>query len=111
MRNFLKLLFALMLLAMLAMTTAASLDRGLFEAVGDLWNHLWFKATLMDAYLGFLTFYLWVAYKERRYRGRILWFVFIMCFGNIAMATYVLIQLFRMAPGETMETLLTKRVT
>ncbi|MGD8229676.1 MAG: DUF1475 family protein [Desulfobacteraceae bacterium] len=111
MQNFLKLLFALMLLAMLAMTTAASFDRGLFEAFGDLWNHLWFKATLMDAYLSFLTFYLWVAYKERRYRARILWFVLIMCFGNIAMATYVLIQLFRMAPGETMETLLTKRVT
>ncbi len=111
MQNFLKLLFALMLLSMLAVTTAASLDRGLFEAVGDLWNHLWFKATLMDAYFGFLTFYVWVAYKERHNRARILWFVLIMCFGNIAMATYVLIQLFRMAPGESMETLLTKRVT
>lgn len=111
MQNFLKLLFALMLLAMLAMTTAASLDRGVFQALGDLWTDLWFKATLMDAYFGFITFYVWVAYKERRNRARILWFVLIMCFGNIAMATYVLIQLFRMVPGESMETLLAKRVT
>jgi hypothetical protein len=111
MQNFLKLLFALMLLAMLAMTTAASLHRGVFQALGDLWTDLWFKATLMDAYFGFITFYVWVAYKERRNRARILWFVLIMCFGNIAMATYVLIQLFRMVPGESMETLLAKRVT
>lgn len=100
-----------MLLAMLAMTTAASLHRGVFQALGDLWTDLWFKATLMDAYFGFITFYVWVAYKERRNRARILWFVLIMCFGNIAMATYVLIQLFRMVPGESMETLLAKRVT
>jgi hypothetical protein len=111
MQGFLKLLFALMLLAMIAMTTAASLDRGVFLALGDLWKDLWFKATLMDAYFGFITFYVWVAYKERRNLARILWFVLIMCFGNIAIATYVLIQLFRMAPGESMETLLTKRVT
>ncbi|MGD9032741.1 MAG: DUF1475 family protein [Desulfobacteraceae bacterium] len=111
MQSFLKFLFALMLVAMLAMTTAASLDRGVFQALGDLWKDLWFKATLMDAYFSFITFYVWVAYKERRNLARILWFVLIMCFGNIAMATYVLIQLFRMAPGESMETLLTKRVT
>ena len=111
MLNFLKCLFALILLAMLAMTTAASLDRGVFQALADLWADLWFKATLMDAYFGFITFYVWVAYKEQRNRSRILWFVLIMCFGNIAMATYVLIQLFRMAPGESMETLLTRKVT
>ena len=100
-----------MLVAMLAMTTAASLDRGVFQALGDLWKDLWFKATLMVAYFGFVTFYVWVAYKEVRNFARILWFILIMCFGNIAMATYLLIQLFRMAPGESMETLLTKRVT
>ena len=110
MQNFLKFLFTLILLAMLAITTMASLDRGVFQALGDLWTDLWFKATLMDAYFGFLTFYVWVAYKERSNRARILWFTLIMCFGNIAMAIYVLIQLFRMTPDEPMETLLTKKV-
>jgi len=110
MQNFLKFLFTLILLAMLAITTMASLDRGVFQALGDLWTDLWFKATLMDAYFGFLTFYVWVAYKERSNRARILWFILIMCFGNIAMAIYVLIQLFRMTPDEPMETLLTKKV-
>jgi hypothetical protein len=90
---------------------SSNLGRGVFQAVGDLWPELWFKATLMDAYFGFLTFYVWVAYKERRNLARILWFVLIMCFGNIAIATYVLILLFRMAPGDSMETLLTKRVS
>ena len=109
MQNLLKLLFGFMLLAMLAVTIAASLDRGVFQALGDLWADLWFKATLLDAYFGFITFYLWVAYKEQRIFAKIMWFVLIMCFGNIAMAVYMLIQLFRMAPNEPMETLLLKR--
>jgi hypothetical protein len=75
-----------------------------------LWPHLWFKATLLDAYLGFLIFYLWVAYKERRTASRIIWFVLITGLGNMAAASYVLLQLYRMAPGDSIETLLAKKV-
>jgi len=110
MLNLLKVIFALILTAMLSMTIVASMDRGLFQAVGELWPNPWFKATLLDAYLGFLTFYLWVAYKERRMVAKMVWFILIMGLGNIAMSAYVLIQLHRMAPGEAFETLLTRKV-
>jgi hypothetical protein len=106
MLNVLKVLFFLVLLAMLAVTTLASLDRGVFEAGADLWSDSWFRATLADAYFGFLAVYLWIAYKEKTWGRRIVWFVLLMLLGNIAIAVYVLMQLFRLPPGATMEDLL-----
>ena len=72
---------------------AARIERGILEAGRELISDRWFQATLFDAYFGFITFYVWVAYKERTVWSRILWFLLIMCLGNIAMATYMLIQL------------------
>ncbi len=109
MRIVLKLLFVLILLGMLAITTAASLQQGIVPAARNLWPDLWFRATLLDAYFGFLTFYVWVFYKEQRPRTRAAWFVLIMCLGNIAMAVYVLVQLHRLEPGAPLATLLTRR--
>lgn len=105
----LKILFTLILLAMLAVTRLASFDRGVFEAGSDLWSDPWFRATLADAYLGFLTVYFWIAYKERTWGRRILWFALIMTLGNIAIAIYLLIQLYRLPPSATVEDLLLRR--
>lgn len=102
----LKILFSLILLAMLAVTTVASLDRGVIEAGADLWSDPWFRATLADAYFGFIAVYVWIAYKERTWGRRILWFVLLMALGNIAIAVYLLIQLHRLPSAARMEDLL-----
>ena len=34
-------------------------------------DNAWTIATLFDAYYGFITFYVWVAYKERRWLPRV----------------------------------------
>lgn len=102
----LRVVFALVLAAMLAVTAAASLDRGVFEAAGELWSDPWFRATLADAYFGFLTVYLWIAYKETGWGARLLWLVLLLALGNIAIAAYLLIQLFRLRPGDPLERLL-----
>ena len=94
-RRLLVLFFATILIAMLAVTTYASLDRSILAVGRQLTSDPWFHATLADAYFGFLTFYVWVAYKERAVWLKVLWFVLIMALGNIAMAIYVLIQLAR----------------
>jgi predicted permease len=109
MLNALKVLFFLVLLAMLAVTTLASLDRGVFEAGADLWSDPWFRATLADAYFGFLAVYLWIAYKEPTWLRKILWFVLLMLLGNIAIAVYLLIQLFRLPANASMEDLLLRK--
>lgn len=104
-----KLLFAGILGAMLWLTTTAALDRGMLDAGRELWSSWWFRATLADAYFGFITFFTWVAYKERRAGRKILWFLLIMTLGNIAMSIYVLIELFRRKPSEPFATLLTRQ--
>ena len=100
MRMFLMAMFGAILACMLAVTTYASLDRSVFQVGLPLLSDPWFQATLFDAYFGFLTFYVWVAYRERNWLGRIVWFVLIMTLGNIAMSIYVLLRLARLRPGD-----------
>ncbi|QDU37027.1 hypothetical protein Mal4_13300 [Maioricimonas rarisocia] len=106
MRVLLTLVFGSFLLVMLSVTVIAMLDRSVFSVGEELTSDPWFIATLVDAYLGFLTFYVWVAYRERRWPARLIWFVLIMCLGNIAMASYVLWQVWRLPAGASMDTLL-----
>ena len=108
-RTLLILLFLLILVTMLTITTYASLDRSIFSLGSQLTSDPWFHATLADAYFGFLTFYVWVAYKERAIWRKLLWFALIMALGNIAMAVYVLIQLRRWEPCGGIEQLLIRQ--
>jgi len=109
MRKILFGLFMVLLLCMIAITFAASLDRSVFQAGRGLWPDPWFVATLVDAYFGFVIFYVWVAYKERTASARILWFLLIMGLGNMAAAFYVLLQLRKFGPGEGWEKLVLRQ--
>ena len=102
----LKLLFGSIFCCMIAVTVRSSLAVPLWDAIPGLVANPWAVATLWDAYCGFVTFYVWVAYKESSTTIRVVWFVLIMCLGNIAMSAYVLIQLFRLKPGEPFHRLL-----
>lgn len=94
---------------MLWATIRASLDRNVIDATVDLIRDPWVVAALFDAYFGFLTFYLWVFYKEPRALPRLLWFIAIMLLGNFAMATYVLKELYRLPAGEQVYKILLRR--
>jgi hypothetical protein len=106
----LRLMFMLILAAMLAVTGWASLTQPVWEWGGLVRHpdHAWTIATLTDAYCGFLTFYAWVYYKERA-PGRIGWFIAIMLLGNMAMSLYVLRELARLRPDEPVGRLLERR--
>lgn len=109
MKLFLKLLFGAIFLWMTVATIRTSMMVSLWAAMPGYAANPWAMATLYDAYCGFITFFVWVAYKERRLRSCILWFLLIMGLGNIAMSVYVLIQLFRLGPGEPAEKILWRR--
>ena len=104
--NALKVLFAAILAAMLYVTAAAFAERGVFVAGAELWKDAWFRATLADAYCGFLTFYAWVFYRERSALARVAWLVAILLRGTIALSVYVLARLFRLPKGAGVERLL-----
>jgi len=105
----LKTLFALIIFAMLSITIIASIDQNIFEAVGNMWPNWWFRATLADAYFGFLTFFVWVAYKELHLWRKLVWFALIMLLGNLAISAYMLLELYKIQVGDNLETLLTRR--
>ena len=102
----LKLLFGAIFLWMTALTIHTSLTVSLWSAWDSFAANPWAVATLYDAYFGFITFWVWVAYKEDTLWSRLLWLVLILALGNIAMSLYVLIQLFRLRPNESVGELL-----
>jgi hypothetical protein len=96
-------------LLLLMFTVRASWERGVFDN-RSLMEDVWFQVTLLDAYLGFLTVYVWIAWKERTALRRSLWFVLVMSFGNMAVSLYVLLQLLSLPRGSSPSEILTIRI-
>ena len=109
MKIFLTGVCCLVLAVMLYVTISASLHQDIVSATRQLWTDPWFRATLADAYCGFLFFWLWVAWREQSPAKGCLWFVLIMTLGNIAMAGYILLQLRHVQAGDGVEALLLRR--
>lgn len=98
------------LAAMIAVTTWASLHESVFSGGAKIIREPWGVATLFDTYFGFFFFTLWVWYKEKSLGAKFFWFVFIMCFGNIAMAIFFLREIHRASrDGFSIEKLLVNR--
>lgn len=110
MKKNLRIIFSLILVAMLIVTSWASTYENVFAATARLIKEPWMVATLFDAYFGFLTFFIWVCYKEVKTLNKVLWFVVIMALGNIAMAVYVLLELRRLKDGFNMQRLLSEKI-
>ncbi len=98
----LRIAFAGVLVTMLIATGWASCQCPLWKTPHDVVTHPWFIATLFDTYFGFLTFYAWLVSKETAWLVRLGWLAAILLLGNIAMATYMLIILFRLPANATL---------
>ncbi len=94
---------------MLAVTSWASLECALWKTPREVVMHPWFIATLFDTYWAFLTFYCWVAYKETSWLARLAWLIGILLLGNIAMAIYMLIELFEVPATARIDEVLLRR--
>jgi hypothetical protein len=110
-RTALRIIFGFIFVTLLAYTSWAGTQQPVWEWRGllvppDRW---WTIATLLDAYYGFLTFYVWVFFKEQRAAPRVAWFVAIMLLGNMAMSAYVLLQLARLPEGAPTAEILSRR--
>lgn len=107
---FLRLLFLAIIGSMLWVTTWA----GWQQSLGDFARSAtirdpWVIATLFDAYWAFICFYVWVAWKESSLAARALWFVAIILLGNLAMAAYMLRELFAVTAAGPLEPVFTRR--
>jgi hypothetical protein len=107
----LRLLFGFILLSMIVVTSWASMRQPVWQWGGLTTppDNAWTIATLFDAYYGFVTFFVWLAYKEPRWLPRIGWLIAILLLGNMAMSAYVLLQLRKLPADAPMARLLTAR--
>ena len=104
-----RVLFSAILIGMIGVTAWASAEKGVMQGFNFLFQERWGIATLSDAYCGFITFGAWVVYKERSWISSLAWLVFILIFGNIAMAIYVLNELRKLPKGAGADQLLLRR--
>jgi hypothetical protein len=106
---FLRIAFSFVLVSMLLVTSWASSQVPLWRTPHEVVAHPWFIATLFDTYFGFLTFYVWLAYKETSMLARVLWLLAILALGNIAMSSYMLLVLFRLPANAPIEQVLLRQ--
>ena len=92
----LRLLFSIILISMLSVTSWASFHENILLISQATQSDPWFIATLFDAYAGFITFYTWLCYKSTGLFKKLIWLILILLLGNIAMSAYMLIVLFKL---------------
>ncbi|MBL8046570.1 MAG: DUF1475 family protein [Anaerolineales bacterium] len=81
-----------------ALAMAAAIVYGLmvgnFGAEGaQLLQMPWGIVTLVDVYVGFILFAMWVVYRETSLSAKVVWVVLLMVLGNLIAALYVLLAL------------------
>lgn len=65
-----------------------------WSELGALMGYPWFVVTLIDVYVGFILFAVWIAYREEPLRAAI-WIIALLVLGNAFAALYALVALAR----------------
>ena len=105
----LKVIYAIVLIVMIAVTAWSGMHENILAIPPVVLNDVWFKATLFDAYFGFMSFFFWICYREKSLALKVFLFFAIAFLGNIAMAIYALVALFRLKPGDGVQKLFARR--
>ncbi|MGZ3943877.1 MAG: DUF1475 family protein [Mucilaginibacter sp.] len=105
----LKVIFSVLLVWMSYVVISTSLQSNLFKEWDALGGIPWMRATLWDFYANVTVIFVWVCFKEKSIALKILWLILLVCLGSIASCAYVLIQLFRLKPGEGLKELFSKQ--
>jgi multisubunit Na+/H+ antiporter MnhG subunit len=84
-------LFAWLGAIMMASMIIFSLVTGDFFKEGSiLINMVWGQMSMVDLYVGFILFYLWIFKREKKTSHRIIWLALILTMGNLITAVYIL---------------------
>jgi hypothetical protein len=105
----LKVFFSILFLWMFYMVISTSRSSNLFKEWDFLGSIPWMRATLWDFYANVTVIYLWILYKEERAALKFFWLILLVTLGSIASCAYVLIQLFRLRPGEGLKEFFSKQ--
>lgn len=104
--NFLKILLSCLLVFVCYKVINTIMVSNLFEEWDYLGSIPWMRATIIDFYANIFIITLWMYFKEKTISLKITWTILFVCLGSIATLLYVLIQLFKLKPGEGVRELL-----
>jgi len=107
--NFLKILFSILFVWMCYVVITTSINSNLFSNWDYLGGIPWMRATLCDFYTNVTVIFVWLCYKENKLYSKIIWLILLVTLGSIASCAYVLIQLFKLKPGEGLKELFSKQ--
>ncbi|MBD3155568.1 MAG: DUF1475 domain-containing protein [Candidatus Aenigmarchaeota archaeon] len=102
----LKSLFSLLFIVMVSMITWGIFSGNWGRAVSYIREEPWLLVTVVDIYISFFVFYVWVFYREENIFSRIIWFLSIVFTGSVAITLYILIQLFKLKKKETVKNMI-----
>lgn len=105
----LKLFFGALFIWMCYVVISTSMSNNLFKEWGFLGSIPWMRATLWDFYANVAVIFFWLCYKEKSIGLKIIWLILLVALGSIASCAYVLIQLFKLKPGEGLKELFGKQ--
>jgi hypothetical protein len=105
----LKLFFALLFVWMCYVVIHTSIRSNLFKEWDFLGSIPWMRATLWDFYANVTIIFFWLCYKEKSIVLKVVWLILLVALGSIASCAYVLIQLFKLKPGEGLKEIFGKQ--
>jgi hypothetical protein len=90
-----KTLSILSIISMVVVISYAVVVGDFAQDGGELLRNPWGIVSLVDLYVGFILFSLWIAYRESNRLHAALWIIAMMIFGFLAGALYVFVNLMR----------------
>jgi len=94
-RRTLIVFFTTILISMITICFFAAKQQNIIEFINNNLDNFWFLATLLDCYWGLFIFYIWFSYKEPSWKIRIPSLVCICTLGNIFVALYALLLIYK----------------
>ena len=105
----LKVFFSLLFIWMCYTVINTSMHSSLFKEWDFLGSIPWMRATLWDFYANVTVIFFWLCYKEKSIFLKLIWLILLVVLGSIASTAYILIQLFKLKPGEGLKELFGKQ--
>lgn len=82
-------------LAMTAVLLNGFISGNFAQDGGELLRNPWGIVSVVDLYVGFVLFSLWIGFREKSVVSAVIWIVLMMVFGFFTASVYILINLYR----------------
>ncbi len=96
------------LLAMIIVLLNGFINGSFSEDGAELLVNPWGIVSLVDLYVGFILFSMWIAFREKNVPSKVIWIILMMVFGFLTASAYILLALYR-SKGDWLELFLGAR--